>query len=64
MRYGSPMTTHHTAYTTSGIRVELHTSLKSAKQSELRWLAMGFKTRLYWVNETTDDTICGLEVEA
>ena len=58
------MTATTTANTTSGIRIELHTSLKSAKQSENRWLAMGFKTRLYWVSETTEDTLCGLEVAA
>jgi hypothetical protein len=58
------MTAPHIANTTTGIRIELHASLKSAKQSELRWLAMGFKTRLYWVSETSEDTLCGLEVAA
>ena len=61
--------TNHTAMieattTTTGIRIELHATAASAKTSELRWLAMGFKTRLYWVSETTEDTLCGLEVAA
>jgi len=58
------MNAQHIAHSNTGVRIELHASLKSAKQSELRWLAMGFKTRLYWLNESSDDTICGLEVEA
>lgn len=55
--------TAHTI-TTSGIRVELHASPKTAKQSQIRWEQLGFTTRLYWVNENGEDTICGLEVEA
>lgn len=57
------MNATHTAYTTSGVRVEIHTSPKTAKQSQIRWQQMGFKTRLYWVSDTTTDTLCGLEVQ-
>ena len=57
-----PNTNH--VLTNSGIRVELHTSPKSAKQSQIRWEKMGFKTSLYWVSENSEDTLCGLEVGA
>ena len=46
------------------VRVELHATPQSAKRSQIRWEQMGFSTRLYWVNENSEDTICGLEVAA
>ena len=55
--------TNHTV-TTSGIRVELHATPQSAKRSQIRWEQLGFSTRLYWVNENGEDTLCGLEVAA
>ena len=52
----------NTTITETGIRIELHTTPKSAKKSQIRWNQLGFKTRLYWLNENSEDTICGLEV--
>ena len=43
-------------------RIELHTDAKSAAKSKKQWEKMGFATKIYFVNETTDDLMTGLEI--